>query len=260
MIPSEEIKEQARRNGVPESTAERDYAQGWLLAHASKQLNMALKGGTGIRKVYLGDYRFSDDLDFTLLDDFTPDDIESRIKNAVRVAKTESGIDFLETVKLTKAKNGYQAITYFRLLRRTGSPLHIKLDLPRRDKEIILLPLEVRTIIHPYSDALEAKALSYSLEEVLAEKTRALFERTRPRDLYDVWRLHKLKLDASRIIPHKLAFKGVSIDLDDLRAREKAYHKAWESSLKHQLKDLPAFDTVFQEVLILLKNVSNQSR
>jgi len=260
VIPSEEIKEQARRNGVPESTVERDYAQGWLLAHVSTHLNMALKGGTGIRKVYLGDYRFSDDLDFTLLDDYTPDDIESRVKNAIRAAKTESGIDFAEAVKLTEADNGYQALTYFRLLRRTGSPLHIKLDLTLRDKEIILLPLEARTIIHPYSDALKAKALSYSLEEVFAEKIRSLFERTRPRDLYDVWRLSGHKLDVSRIIPDKLAFKGVSIDLDNLRARNEAYQKAWKSSLKHQLKDLPAFNAVLQEALILLKNVSDQSR
>lgn len=47
MIPVEEIKEIARRVGVPESTVERDYAQGWLLAHLSSYFDMALKGGTG---------------------------------------------------------------------------------------------------------------------------------------------------------------------------------------------------------------------
>ncbi|MCD6208482.1 MAG: nucleotidyl transferase AbiEii/AbiGii toxin family protein [Methanosarcinales archaeon] len=31
-------------------------------------MNMALKGGTGIRKVYIENYRFSNDLDFTLLE------------------------------------------------------------------------------------------------------------------------------------------------------------------------------------------------
>ena len=52
MIPVEEIKEVARGVGVPESTVERDYAQGWLLAHLSSYFDMALKSGTGIRMVF----------------------------------------------------------------------------------------------------------------------------------------------------------------------------------------------------------------
>lgn len=69
MIPIVEIKEAARAFGVPPSTIERDYAQNWLLAHLSA-LPMALKGGTGIRKVFIENYRFSDDLDFTLLEPY----------------------------------------------------------------------------------------------------------------------------------------------------------------------------------------------
>jgi len=51
MIPILEIKEKARTLGVPPSTIERDYAQNWLLVYLS-EISMALKGGTGIRKVY----------------------------------------------------------------------------------------------------------------------------------------------------------------------------------------------------------------
>jgi hypothetical protein len=45
-----------------------------------------------------------------------------------------------------------------------------------------------RGVLHPYSDKLpEATGVrTYAFEELLAEKARALFERTRPRDLYDV--------------------------------------------------------------------------
>ena len=69
MIPIREIKEVARLFGVPPSTIERDYAQNWLLSSFGS-LQMALKGGTGIRKVYIEHYRFSDDLSFfvTLLE------------------------------------------------------------------------------------------------------------------------------------------------------------------------------------------------
>ncbi|MCK4421542.1 nucleotidyl transferase AbiEii/AbiGii toxin family protein, partial [candidate division WOR-3 bacterium] len=81
MIPAREIKEKARECGVPETTIERDYAQNWLLKHLSN-MNMVLKGGTGIRKVYIGNYRFSDDLDFTLLVRMDKDMLEKSLNKA----------------------------------------------------------------------------------------------------------------------------------------------------------------------------------
>jgi predicted nucleotidyltransferase component of viral defense system len=62
MISDREIKEKARSFDLPVSTIERDYAQNWLLS-SLQSFQMALKGGTGIRKVFIEHYRFSDDLD-----------------------------------------------------------------------------------------------------------------------------------------------------------------------------------------------------
>jgi len=69
MIPDREIEEKAMRSDVFITTIERDYAQNWLLAYL-KKINMVLEGGTGIKKVYINDYRFSDDLDFTLIESY----------------------------------------------------------------------------------------------------------------------------------------------------------------------------------------------
>ncbi len=90
MISIVEIKEVARAFGVPPSTIERDYAQNWLLAHLSA-LPMALKGGTGIRKVFIENYRFSDDLDFTLLEPYEKETLQEAVKDAVARAREESG-------------------------------------------------------------------------------------------------------------------------------------------------------------------------
>lgn len=79
MIPARGIRERARELEVPETTIERDYAQNWLLRYLAS-LNMALKGGTGIRKIYIENYRFSDDLDFTLLEKMNKDELENLIK------------------------------------------------------------------------------------------------------------------------------------------------------------------------------------
>ena len=62
MISAKDIRSRARELGVLETTIERDYAQNWLLKHLAS-IEMALKGGTGIRKAYIKNYRFSDDLD-----------------------------------------------------------------------------------------------------------------------------------------------------------------------------------------------------
>jgi len=257
VIPVEEIKEVARRWGVPESTVERDYAQSWLLSSLSKNVEMALKGGTGIRKAFLDGYRFSDDLDFTLLGDYGVDDIEDRVKDAVISARRESGINFEDVIAFAEVENGYRGSVYFRILRSAGSPLKIRLDLTLRDNERVLLPLEMRVIFHPYSDVLGAEVLSYSLVEVFAEKMRALFERTRPRDLYDVWRLAELELDVSGIVVDKFGFRGVKFDLDGLHVRREDFGNAWRSSLKHQLRDLPSFGYVFEEVVRFLGRVSD---
>ena len=54
--------------------------------------------------------------------------------------------------------------------------------------EPVLVPTASRGVLHPYSDKLPETSgvRTYAFEELLAEKTRALFERSRPRDLYDV--------------------------------------------------------------------------
>lgn len=93
MIPILEIMERSRELGVPPSTIERDYAQNWLLA-ALNPINMALKGGTGIRKVFIENYRFSDDLDFTLLEPIDAVALRSAVHDAVVRVRDESGILF----------------------------------------------------------------------------------------------------------------------------------------------------------------------
>lgn len=72
MIRPAEISKLAHRLGLGDKTIEKDYVLTWvLLAITASPLCdlLALKGGTAIKKMYVPDYRFSEDLDFTLLDD-----------------------------------------------------------------------------------------------------------------------------------------------------------------------------------------------
>ena len=258
MIPILEIKAIARKKGVPESTVERDYAQNWLLFGLSKTyLKMALKGGTGIRKVYIEDYRFSDDLDFTLLEEYDGKTIQGELVKGIKIARKESGISFEENIAFKETPTGYEVTVYFRIIRASGAPLKIKIDLTKKENEQILLLLEKREIIHPYSDECNAKVLVYSLEEIFAEKVRSLFQRTRPRDLYDIWRLKEIIewREITEVIFEKFRVKDVQLEFEEFERRKAHYERAWERSLAHQINPLPEFDKVWNEVLKFLEEL-----
>ena len=75
MIPQRNLSllsnELARQGGqrIPEAVLERDYCLSWFLVGISQtrflQEILVFKGGTAIKKCYIPDYRFSEDLDFT---------------------------------------------------------------------------------------------------------------------------------------------------------------------------------------------------
>ena len=259
MISINEIRRTARLLSVPETTVERDYSQNWLLFGISNSdLKMALKGGTGIRKMYIENYRFSDDLDFTLLDDRSIEGLESEIRKSISTAKEASGVGFEDEINISEVENGYVVKTYFRF---SGSPnvrLKIKLDLSKKENEIVLLPISETDIIHPYTDDFKCRVSGYSLKELYSEKIRSLFQRIRPRDLYDIWFLSKKELDVTDLIKEKFEFKKVSFNLNDLEDRRDKFSNAWGNSLKHQMKEVPDFNNVFADVLTLLNEIKYQ--
>ncbi len=263
MIRANEIRETAREHGVPVTTIEKDYCIGWILNSLYQPTNyFALKGGTGIRKLYVSNYRFSEDLDFTMLKDMGKAEIEENIRTSIRTAKQDSGIEFLDEIKFRENVNGYKIDIYFRILRQTGNPLRIKLDLTRPERERMILPLRKMPVIHPYSDNCSAIVLAYSIHEIIAEKIRSIFERTRPRDLYDLWFFTE-NIDirqALEILPEKCEFKSVKTDIRSVIERKDDFSSAWDNSLDHQLKDLPDFDPVFYHVLEQLEMMDSMRK
>ncbi len=251
MIPIVEMKEAARAFGVPPSTIERDYAQNWLLAHLSA-LPMALKGGTGIRKVFIENYRFSDDLDFTLLEPCEKDDLQGAVRDAVSRTREESGIRFEEDIGIIETATGFRATAMFRIIPMNASTAtKIVIDLTTAGNENILLPVEKRRIYHPYSDDLTAGVTSYCLEEIMAEKIRSLFQRVRPRDVYDIHNLaDRVNPDAVRsILGRKCECKEVVPDSSVLAERRERFAASWNASLRHQMKAIPDFEEAFERAL-----------
>ena len=110
----------ARRSGVEPSVIELDWAIGWALwGIARNELlgpRLLFKGGTCLRKCYIPDYRFSEDLDFTATVWIGWEEIEEALGDAFRAASEASGIDF-DVQEPTRGR----CITRIAMRRRWGS-------------------------------------------------------------------------------------------------------------------------------------------
>ena len=106
----------------------------------------------------------------------------------------QSGVTFDDRPPLLKTHssgNYTEGRVYYRGPRNTPSAASIKLDLSASEK--LARPSVLRRIAHAFPDELPAPgtARCYSFEEVFAEKIRAMGERSRPRDLYDIINLFR---------------------------------------------------------------------
>lgn len=233
---------------------------GWLLAGLASSPHRDLwifKGGTCIKKCYFETYRFSEDLDFSLHPDapYTQEAIRDALRAMARQATDLSGIHYSEEsvmVRPRKNKQGQQTfegrVSYSGPLAVPTSP-RVLFDITQH--EAVLDDPTRRSVFHPYPDSLpkEAGVLTYSFNELLAEKTRALFERSRPRDLYDVVFLLENRPGAfdlgvvhdlfgrkcrGKALPAPSAAKLVEIltSSDEMRSE-------WVNMLGHQLPTLP---------------------
>lgn len=260
----------AREFGLDPNVVEKDYVLGWLLAgisnHSALYGNWVFKGGTCLKKCYFETYRFSEDLDFTLTDAAVLDEIRLvEIFNEVTDwVYEEAGIECpRDTFRFEVYENkrgGISAegrIGYRGPLQRRGDAPRIKLDLTC--DEVLVLEPTMREVHHPYSDRPEKgiQVYCYSFEEVFAEKVRALAERERPRDLYDVVHLHRhddMRPDRAvvlRTLEEKCAFKGIGVPT--LATLEGCPERAeleseWASMLAHQLPALPPFESFWSEL------------
>ena len=65
------IAAEADKAKVPQPVIEKDYALSYILAGLAAQTSLSeslvFKGGTALKKLFFGDYRFSEDLDYSAI-------------------------------------------------------------------------------------------------------------------------------------------------------------------------------------------------
>ncbi|MCF7806852.1 MAG: nucleotidyl transferase AbiEii/AbiGii toxin family protein [Simkaniaceae bacterium] len=65
------LDREKKKSGITFETIQQDYLLSWLLSglyeHPSLKEQLIFKGGTALKKCYFGNYRFSEDLDFSVI-------------------------------------------------------------------------------------------------------------------------------------------------------------------------------------------------
>ena len=258
MIDKREILETSEQTSLKPNVVEKDYVLGWMLAgisaHQALTERWVFKGGTCLKKCFFETYRFSEDLDFTLLDPehLNEDFLRSVFEEIGEWIYEEAGIQIpperiqFEVYKNPRGQLSCQGkVSYIGPISPTRPPPAIKLDLTA-DERIVLPPVRV-PVFHPYKDAPEdgIDILAYAYEEAFAEKFRALAERTRPRDLYDVVHLFR-NVDMRpeqqhfvEVLRAKCEFKGIDLPrIVDIEPHRGELEAGWANMLAHQLPAL----------------------
>lgn len=188
MIELRHVDHYASASGVDRSVAERDVVLTYVLKLMKEDgvlEKLALKGGTCIRKIYLGRTgRFSEDLDFTLLGGDL-NEFDDLFTVFVRKARNHGFTLSIDNFRKSWGES-YACDLHYTHEWGSGS---LKFEVSLREEPALGV---VYRGIYPelyfrYTGFETFEIPCMRLEEVLAEKIRATYQRTTTRDIYDLY-------------------------------------------------------------------------
>ncbi len=257
MISPAEVAKLAHRLAVSDRVIEKDYVLSWLLiAIAENDLRngLAFKGGTALKRIYYPDYRFSEDLDFTLCAGLSHGELVSAFEDLFAWLGQQVNLTFsLRSAERNTFESSNLLVNYVGPLKAQLGSRHLKVDITRGER--LQYPLVERELQAPYTDYPRGITLpTYPLEEILIEKLCALIGRTEPRDLYDVYSLFKQDDADLSFVPANFAAKCRHKGQDPaqlaqvLTGKARIFDRLWTSRLAMQVTDLPELNEVLRLV------------
>lgn len=280
------------KQGEVFAVLEKDYAISHVLAGIASVPELyeilLFKGGTCLRKAYFATYRFSIDLDYTILERMDCGDLVRLLLRAV--ARAEELMQQHGPFKLSlrevahrgpheRGQCEYRVEVAFPWMKSASCALKIEL-LPAPPEVIVGAP-EERSLYHVgYDESLDAKIRCYELREIASEKLRSFlqvrarydarergertFVRSRPRDLYDLAHLHRqadYPLDRPSVrgfLERKAEAFSLKLsgpdDLLDHRVLE-GIRRDWDAQLGEFIRAAPTFDECLSAYRELLASV-----
>lgn len=160
----------------PLHIAEKDYLLALVLeviTNSTLGKTFIFKGGTALHHCYLKQYRFSEDLDFSA---------NQKPVKLEEVRKVFAGVDYLQIKKdyLSKATIKIEKLRYAGPLTQPNS-LKVEIDFLQN----VVLPPQVLAYHNVWGLGFSVAVMD--IREICAEKIRAMSDRARYRDFYDMF-------------------------------------------------------------------------
>lgn len=258
MISTGEVQRISGILGLPPTVVDHDYVLGTYLSFLAVQPEVhrswVFKGGTSLQKCHFGDYRFSEDLDFTILEPITADGLKTiadrakaSMQDSIGIRTDEEGTK-IDVIDDDYGRESFEVKIYYRgPWNYGGSARSLQIHLSR--DELLVFPAQQKAIIHRYSDSQILPKVSlhvYSLEEILVEKLRAFSGQRKhaiARDIFDLYFLSTHGVDeagAIAAVDAKFRFKGIDLEalaIDVVEARKEDFRANWNNNLAYLLPD-----------------------
>ncbi len=248
MIKLEELEKISNFKRLSIKNTERDYLLELLLFVIYKYVGRKLvfKGGTALYKLH-GLNRFSEDLDFTLIDSKL--DLQKLLKNVI------SDLRNINVHAKIKEFDDYKNQKNIKL--EIKGPLYkgnkddlslITINISLREKP--MYEAEHKQIFSQYTEITSFDVFVMNLNEIFADKIRCIFVRDKARDVYDAWFLLKKEVQIDiNIITKKLRLSNKEYNKEELISKIEEKRKDWELDLKRVIiGELPKFEGVLKEI------------
>lgn len=199
MISKNEIENKSTEFDIHTSNVQRDYTFGWILfslySNSTLKDILVLKGGNAFRKAYFPNTRFSEDLDFTTSQNVDQQNLLDEFNKICTFIQENVGIEFeidknrlADSHSIDNRKQVHKLRLYFKDFYGNESQMTISVRLDITEFDKIYLPIQNRSLIHPYSDQNDChvEIPTIKLEEALADKLKCLIQRRSSFDLFDL--------------------------------------------------------------------------
>ncbi|WP_254547266.1 nucleotidyl transferase AbiEii/AbiGii toxin family protein [Halomarina pelagica] len=257
MISQNRLRVLARELGVRQGYAEKNYVNSWILwgiFTSTYGENLLFKGGTALSKLYFPQsWRFSEDLDFGVEGQYRGS--EDALRDILNKVTERSGIEF--TIREHHESRQQHYPTHYVDIRIQYRAVLDHLNTTSLDVMVDeYVAFDPVSHTHSYEDIPEFELQAYSVEEIFAEKLRAIFQRGAARDYYDLYQLlesESVDIEFDAVVP---AFKA-KCNHDDLDVdltmglpvdQREDIRRQWETTLPDLTDNLPPFDTVWKRL------------
>ncbi len=241
MISKEMLIEIAKKKGLTNKEyIEKDYFQDLFLFNLYKKTNKFIfKGGTSLYKLY-GLPRFSEDLDFSLIENIDIKIIEDIITDITKSAS------YFKIKSTTKTKDSFLIKLSCEGILTDYNTLRIDINF----KNEVLLGFDIKYYVPEYVDLNPFSLRVLKLEEIISEKIHSIFMREQARDLFDLFFLLRISKFDKELVGKKLKIFNIKYNKATLEKNINKIKYGWEKELKpFVLTELLSFAIVKKFVL-----------